>query len=121
MGYLLVDQNRSLVRATQMIRIAVEAEPDNVAYRDSLGWALFRRGKYAEAIEHLKKAAFAEEPDPIILDHLGDAFLAQGDGDEAARVWQQALSLIEGEKPTPADQELKRELQRKLKQPVERN
>ena len=40
-----------------MIREAVAAEPDNAAYRDSLGWVLFRLGKYPQAVAELKKAA----------------------------------------------------------------
>ena len=38
-----------------MIQRAIAAEPDNVAYRDSLGWALYQLGRYDEAV-----AAFRE-------------------------------------------------------------
>ena len=115
LGYLLVDQEKCLPRATEMIRMAVEAEPDNVAYRDSLGWALFRAGNHAEAIQHLRKAAFADEPDPIILDHLGDAQFASGDDRAATKTWQRALRLIsKQEELTPAEQELEQSILRKL-------
>lgn len=95
LGYLLVDQNRSLARATEMIRFAVEAEPDNTAYRDSLGWGLFRQGKFEEAVTELRKAASQTSvPDPIILDHLADALLASGDISGAVAVWERALSHL---------------------------
>lgn len=94
LGYLLVDQNRSLARATEMIRFAVEAEPDNAAYRDSLGWSLFRQGKFDEALTELRKAASQTAPDPIILDHLADALLASGDVAGAVAVWERALSHL---------------------------
>ncbi len=45
LGYLWADQNKELQRAKRMIEKAVNAEPDNVAYRDSLGWVLFRLGQ----------------------------------------------------------------------------
>ena len=48
LGYLWADSGKNLERAMQMIQKAVEAEPDNVAYRDSLGWVLFRLGRIAE-------------------------------------------------------------------------
>ena len=32
-----------------MIEKAVEGDPDNIAYRDSLGWALYRLERYREA------------------------------------------------------------------------
>ena len=116
LGYLLVDQNRALARATQMIRIAVEAEPENASYLDSLGWALYRRGNFSEAITHLRKASSTDQPDPIILDHLGDALLASGEASAAEKTWRQALSLIGGDdKPSPAEVELRNELKQKLK------
>ena len=50
LGYLWADQNKQLQRAKRMIEKAVHAEPDNVAYRDSLGWVLFRLGQFPEAV-----------------------------------------------------------------------
>lgn len=91
LGYLLVDQGRSLERATRMIRFAVEAEPDNPAYRDSLGWSLYRQGKFDEAVVELQNAASHDTPDPIILDHLAEALVATGDGLGAVEAWQKAL------------------------------
>ena len=57
LGYLWADRNEHLGRACRMIRKAVEAEPENAAYRDSLGWVLFRQQKYAEAAAELQKAS----------------------------------------------------------------
>ena len=57
-----------------MIRQAVAAEPDNAAYRDSLGWVLFRLGKYPQAVAELKKAAADKTVDGTVLEHLGDAY-----------------------------------------------
>jgi tetratricopeptide (TPR) repeat protein len=79
-----------------MIRIAVEAEPDNVAYLDSLGWALYRLGRYEEAVVELEKAvASEEEPDGVILDHLGDAHIQAGNKKEALAAWQRAIDDFE--------------------------
>ena len=44
LGYLWADENQHLERAHRMIERAVEAEPENAAYRDSLGWVLYRKG-----------------------------------------------------------------------------
>ena len=55
-----------------------EAEPENMAYRDSLGWALFKLGRYDEAVKELEKAAANENPDGVILDHLADAYRRTG-------------------------------------------
>ena len=110
LGYLLVDSERSLLRATKMIRQAVSQEPDNPMYRDSLGWALFRLEKFDEAIIELQKASSDEPPDPIILDHLAESQLASGDRESAHKTWKRALSLIE----TGAHDGLRKKIEDKL-------
>ncbi len=94
LGYLWADQGIHLERALRMTRKAVAAEPENIAYLDSVGWALYRMGRFDEAVKELQKAAAVDEPDPIILDHLGDALRQTGDVAEARKAWQRALSLL---------------------------
>jgi Flp pilus assembly protein TadD len=112
LGYLLVDQGHSLEHALRMIRRAVEAEPHNAAYRDSLGWAYYRLGQYDVAIAELKTAVSVDNPDPIILDHLGDAHLAGGDPTAAKETWQRALASLDAAGP---NEELKNSIQAKLR------
>ncbi len=95
LGYLWADQGKHLQRALRMTRAAVAAEPENAAYRDSLGWALYRLGRYEEALQELERAAGKESPDPVILDHLGDAYLAVGRVADARQTWQRALKALE--------------------------
>ena len=64
LGYLWVEQNKNLDRAVRMIEQAVEGDPDNEAYRDSLGWAYFQMGRFAEAVEQLQKAVAAGGDEP---------------------------------------------------------
>ena len=100
LGYLWADQGKNLVRALEMVRMAVAAEPDNIAYQDSLGWALYRLGRYEEALEALKKAAAGAEVDGVILEHLGDVQQARGQKDEARKAWQQAIEVLKKNKET---------------------
>ncbi len=90
LGYLWADQGKHLHRALRMIRRAVAAEPDNPAYRDSLGWVYYRLGCHQAALAELERAA-ADQPDPVILDHLGDVQRKLGRLEEARRAWQRAL------------------------------
>lgn len=90
LGYLWADQNKHLEQAHEMILQAVEAEPDNAAYLDSLGWVLFRLGRFDEAVIQLEKAAAIDEPDPVILDHLGDAYQGAGSVEQARAAWRRA-------------------------------
>jgi tetratricopeptide (TPR) repeat protein len=98
LGYLWADANKNLGRARRMIQAAVDAEPNNMAYRDSLGWVLFRQGKYAEAVVELEKAANDKSPDGTVLDHLGDAYQKAGHRDKALEAWRKALDLLRKDK-----------------------
>jgi tetratricopeptide (TPR) repeat protein len=91
LGYLWADENKHLTRAHQMIQKAVEAEPDNAAYRDSLGWALYRLGRFAEAVEQLQKAAVVDA-DPVIFEHLGDACEKLGQPEKAKEAYRRAVT-----------------------------
>ena len=96
LGFLWCDQGKRLKRAYRMVREAVNAEPDNVAYRDSLGWALYRLGRYDEALVELRKAAEGEVVDGVILEHLGDVYLAVDQPRQAVEAWRRAAEALCG-------------------------
>ncbi len=94
LGYLWAEENRNLRRAHEMISKAVAAEPENGAYRDSLGWVLYRLGRYGEAVAELRKAASDKQPDAVILDHLGDALLKVKQPEKAKDAWRRAAETL---------------------------
>ena len=92
LGYLWADQGKNLKKAEKMIRKAVKAEPDNPAYLDSLGWVLFRLGKFKEGVPHLKRATtLPGGGDATIWDHLGDCYEKLGEKKQAVESWTKAL------------------------------
>jgi tetratricopeptide (TPR) repeat protein len=96
LGYLWADANKHLELAQHMIQTAVAREPKNMAYRDSMGWVLFRLGKYPEAVAELKAAAAStDEPDATILDHLAEALLKSGDAAGAVENWDRAAASFD--------------------------
>ena len=98
LGYSLVERQENLDEALAMIEEAVAAQPDNGAIVDSLGWVLFRLGKYQESIVHMEQAAALEPVDPVVNDHLGDVLWSVGREQEARFQWQRALSFGPEEK-----------------------
>ena len=79
-----------------MIRIAVESQPENPAYLDSLGWVLFKQGKNEEALEPLKKAnSNPEYQDATLLEHEADVHLAMQKSEEAMSLLKKALEVEE--------------------------
>ena len=116
LGYLWVDQDKRLDRAQRMIQTAVEAEPDNAAYRDSLGWAYYRQGEFDKAIEQLLLAADNSLQDEVIFDHLGDAYFSNGQTGKARESWKKALRLLSQD-----EEEMRRSLENKLKKQTTMN
>lgn len=116
LGYSLVEQQRKLGEALEMIERAVAARPESGFIIDSLGWALFRLGRYEEAVPHMERAAELMSIDPVINDHLGDVYWAVGRKLEARFQWKRALSFIDhGTASEDADPErIRRKLEKGL-------
>ena len=92
LGYMLADQNVKLEEAFGYIKRAVDLDPTNGAYLDSLGWAYFRLGKYELAEDNLLKASQKINTDPTVHDHLGDLYQKTGRLKLAATNWERALT-----------------------------
>ncbi len=117
LGYAWADAGDNLDRAERMIRRAVAADPDNLAYLDSLGWVLYKRGRFAESCQVFESAlAPVTQPDPAMLDHFGDDLYRMGRTADAQLQWQRSLERLR-ENP-PGDDEgarVLRSVQRKLR------
>lgn len=95
LGYSLVEKQIKLDEALEMIERAVAASPDSGYIIDSLGWALYRLGRYDEAVPHMERAVELMAVDPVVNDHLGDVYWAVGRYREAEFQWSRALSFID--------------------------
>jgi tetratricopeptide (TPR) repeat protein len=91
LGYMLADRGLRLEEALGHVKRAVELEPQNGAFLDSLGWAYFKLGNYDLAEENLRKATEHIPNDPTIQDHLGDLYQKTGRLKLAAAHWERAL------------------------------
>jgi len=94
LGYMWADHSMRLEEAEEMIKRALEIEPNNGSYLDSLGWLEFRQGKFDQALADLLRAAKnLERDDPIVFEHIGDTYLKLNRVPEALEAWQKALAL----------------------------
>lgn len=93
LGYTWVDRGENLTEAFEMIRKAVDLEPESGAIIDSLGWAHYKLGEYEQAKTHLEKAVVLSPASATIVDHLGDAYWKLGRFREAGYQWQRALDF----------------------------
>lgn len=93
LGYGLVDRGEKLDEALEMIKLAVAGDPDQGYIIDSLAWAYFKLGRYADALEPMERASLLEPVDPIVTDHLGDVYWMNDRKLEARFQWRRALSF----------------------------
>ena len=104
LGYTLADRTTRYKEALELIDRARVAEPGNAAIVDSYGWVLFRLGRNAEALDHLRRA-YALQKDADIASHLGLVLWAVGRKDEARRYFDEARKI------DPDNRSLQRALQ----------
>jgi tetratricopeptide (TPR) repeat protein len=130
-GYTLAERGERLDEAEAMIRRALEIRPDDGFMTDSLGWVHYMRarelkesGRVAEsknelqrAIETLERAATLSNGDPVISEHLGDAWLLRGDRKRALAHYREALALEPRDGEQPLLREKLERLQRELGTP----
>ena len=94
LGYMWADHNMHLDEAEEMIKHALELEPNNASYLDSLGWVEFRKGKFDQALADLLRAAKnMSRGDPIVFEHIGDTYWKLDRLPQAVESWQKALTL----------------------------
>jgi tetratricopeptide (TPR) repeat protein len=97
--YLLADERGEVEEALRLCRMAVDAQPDEPSYLDSLGWALHLAGRSEEALPLLQRAVSEsrETARGDIREHLGDVYAALGRTERALAEWRAALALAGGE------------------------
>lgn len=93
LGYFLLERNEKIEEAVTLIRQAVEIDPTNSSYLDSLGWAYYKLGKLSEAELYLKEAVNNDSGSATIYEHLGDVYQKQGKKELARQAWQKAINL----------------------------
>ncbi|MGH9328288.1 MAG: tetratricopeptide repeat protein [Terriglobia bacterium] len=91
LGYMMADRGVKLDQSVEYIKKALQLEPNNAAYLDSLGWAYYKMARYDLARSPLEKAAKLLSNDPTVLEHLGHLYLKMGNQTGAAAEWKRAL------------------------------
>jgi len=93
LGYSLAEEGRDLNKALTMISTALEKEPDNPFFLDSLAWVLYKLNRAQEALATIQKAIAHKVKDAIIWEHYGDIAAAAGRKAEAIKAYRTALEL----------------------------
>jgi tetratricopeptide (TPR) repeat protein len=105
LGYMLADRNTHLEEALNLIKKALDFDPQNGAYLDSLGWVYFKLGNYDQAEESLRRAADKSPNDATVQDHLGELYARTNRFKLAAAHWERALNEWNRSVPADVDQQ----------------
>lgn len=89
-AYFLSIREIMLDEALAMSERAVEAEPENAAYLDTLGWVHFKLGNYEIAKEYIQASIDTGSASAVVMEHLGDVYEKLDDPINARYWWEKA-------------------------------
>jgi len=92
LGYMLAERGERLDESVTYLKKALQIEPENGSFLDSLGWAYFRSDKLDLAEDNLRRAADQLRTNSVIQDHYGDVLFKLGRYDEAIAAFTRALN-----------------------------
>ena len=72
LGYMLAERGERLSESVALIERAIEMDPHNGSYLDSLGWAYFKLDRLDLAEAPLRAAGDQLQSNSVVQDHLGD-------------------------------------------------
>jgi tetratricopeptide (TPR) repeat protein len=92
LGYMLAERGERLDESVGYLKKALQMEPENGSYLDSLGWAYYKSEKFDLAEDNLRKAADQLKGNSVIQDHYGDVLFKLGRFTDAIAAWTRALA-----------------------------
>ncbi len=92
-AYSLSERGIRLDEALTMVKKALEKEPRNGAFIDTIGWIYYKLGHYETALTHLLDAVSVRETSAEVMEHVGDVYEKLGQINSARKYWQKALEL----------------------------
>lgn len=92
LGYMLAERGDRLDESVTYLKKALQIEPENPSYLDSLGWAYFKSDKLDLAETNLRRAADQLKTNSVIQEHFGQVLFKLGRYDEAIAAWTRALA-----------------------------
>lgn len=98
LAYTYAEMGENLDEAEKLVRRALEFKDDDAYVRDTLGWVLYKQGKFEDAVRELEKAYSLKSGESIIAEHLGDAYFRFQLPNKAKAMYNKAVQLESDEK-----------------------
>lgn len=93
LAYLYAEGYGPIDEAVDMANRAKKLAPKNGKVADTLGWILYKKGNYDEALKNFIEATYSIPGDPTIRYHLGLTYLKKGITDKAEEQLKNAVHL----------------------------
>ena len=94
LAWLYADKlGTNLAEAEKLARRALELEPDATHINDTLGWILYKRGRYAEALTLFEQALAHAPNNAEYLYHASLAAMKNGEASKVLEYLTQAIAL----------------------------
>ena len=92
-SYSLVERNIQLNKALNMAKKAIDLEPKNAAYLDTIGWIYYKMDNIEKALSFIRKSIELDNDNAVVLEHLGDVLIANNQVEEAILFYLRALDI----------------------------
>ena len=92
-SYSLVERNIQLNKALAMAKKAIELEPNNAAYLDTIGWIYYKMDNVEKALSFIRKSVELDNNNAVVLEHLGDVLFSNNQIEEAMLFYLMALDI----------------------------
>ena len=85
-AYMWADKGENLDRALELAQKALALKPTSAYIMDTVGWVYYVKGDYYKAVEYLVGAHEMLPEDPVVGEHLGDAYVKTGEFNQALKI-----------------------------------
>lgn len=93
LAFTWAEGNQNLPEAEKMARNALLLDPKDGYVMDTLGWILYKQGKFTEAVKVLEAAHKQQGTVSVIAEHLGDAYYRHQMVEKAKTMYIKAAEL----------------------------
>ena len=97
-AYMWAEEGENLVQALDFVQQAMQLDPNNGSYIDTLGWIYFMQGRFEEAYKQLMLSAELIPDESVVAEHLGDVLMKLDRPVEARGYYRIALELDPAER-----------------------
>ena len=92
-AYSLVERNKDLKRALVYAKKAVELEPKNPSYLDTIGWTYFKMDDLKRAKKYIRQSIEIQDDNSVVLEHFGDILMKSNDSVNALLYYKKAFEF----------------------------